>query len=186
MRAEYKFLRAYTAMALLAPGAFMELGVWRGDTFRGMALDALAAGRECHGVDSFKGMAEPTEIDRLPDGRHQYPKGALAAPRRLVEAKVKGMTHVRLHEGFIPAILELVKVDAVSFAHVDLDQYQPTLDALVWLWPRMSARGCVAVHDYFPGRGVLSTPAVDKFCRLTPGAVVACVTNNNHAILWKP
>ncbi|HEX3169441.1 MAG TPA: hypothetical protein VHQ88_02610 [Burkholderiales bacterium] len=52
-----------------------------------------------------------------------------------------------------------------SWAIVDLDQYQPTADALRWLPDRISAGGLLTLDDYVPivNRGKLATRAIDEF-----------------------
>src|SRR3954453_16468501 len=54
------------------PGTIMECGVWRGGSMQAVALTLLARGitdRELHLFDTFEGMPEPTEKDRLYSGR---------------------------------------------------------------------------------------------------------------------
>lgn len=186
-RAYFRHMVGMAEQALMqAGGDVIEFGVWKGDTFVELGSLANDYNRRIVGVDSFRGMAPNTERDRMHNGRMGYPQGALACPRGVVEAKLKqyGITNATLYEGFVPEVLVRLPDGPYAYAHVDMDQYQPTMEALEWLWPRMSYHGIIACHDYIPGRTFLAHQAIDDFCERY-GAMIACVTNNHHAIIFK-
>jgi len=68
-------MKMFRRLLSIAPsGDRIEFGVLHGAT---LTLMCAHPGKT-YGVDSFEGMAEPTEFDLFPDGRNQYPKGRLA------------------------------------------------------------------------------------------------------------
>lgn len=146
-------LRARLAEALTGPR--IEFGVFRGATLAEIAKhDGITIG-----VDSFEGMAEPTERD-LYEGRQPYPKGRLAA----------GMANARraapravLIKGFVPDVLYRITESGFAFAHLDMDQFGPTMAALEWIVPRMQPGGVVVCDDWFAGRRVLAAGAINQF-----------------------
>jgi len=160
---------AWTQIAHLAEtvrtvaGDFAEFGVWQGATFLPMAR--AWPDRACHAVDSFRGMAEPTVRDVDLDGTQSCPRGAFdvggAGPLRQATA---AMPNVVIHEGFVPAILrECHTPRGFAFAHVDLDHFEPTLETLEWLWPRVNPGGLVVCHDWFEDSVRLAAGAVSDW-----------------------
>jgi len=168
MRAAFEHVRGLAKDALNAPGDFAEFGLWRGDTFIPLARLAVSAGRQAHGIDSFEGMAEPTAKDFDAFGKCAYPKGALAAAPD-TESRIKAslqavLPSINIWRGFIPKVFSQMPDDLrFAFAHVDLDQYAPTLATLRWVWPRISPGGIMCCHDYFDGRTFLAGGAIDDW-----------------------
>jgi len=165
VRACYEHIRFLVAEANVANGDFAELGVWHGDTFVGLAQSPAASGRLVHAVDSFQGMTEPTQFDYGPDGKTQFPRGALSVGGSdAFRRRVASLANVRVHEGWVPEVLDKIELpDGLAFAHLDLDQYEPTLAALRWAWQRMNPGGILCCHDWFPGRNYLASGAVCTF-----------------------
>jgi len=152
--------------ACAVKGDFAEIGVFKGHTFKRLSLLALALGRVAHGFDSFEGMAPPTERDA-----GHYPAGKLSIGgvenfrKIMVDGNVPDVAY-RLHAGFIPTCFTTYD-DAVplSFALVDVDQFEPTLEGLRWAWPRLNYGGVLVCDDYFPGRSILASGAIDEWMR---------------------
>jgi len=159
-RANYMHIHGYLDTVLIqgVPGDMLECGVWYGTTFMPMAEQAKIHRRVAHAVDSFRGMAEPT-----PEDGGEYPAGALSVGGsglfRMLAAPYGSI--VQVHEGWIPRVLCEMADCQFAFAHLDVDQYLPTLHCLQWLAPRLSPGAMFAVHDYFPGRkNTMATQAV--------------------------
>ena len=145
-------------------GDFIELGVYKGASFKKILAVGMIQDRTCYAVDSFLGMAEPTEHDA-----GQYHKGKFNVGGPLDFLKLfSGRQHsfIEVLNGYIPDVLVSINPDRkFAFAHVDLDQYLPTKQALDWLYNRMSDGGIIACHDYLPGcnKDQLATKAIDGF-----------------------
>lgn len=151
-------------------GDYAEIGVFKGATFKRLAADANARGIVAHAFDSFAGMDTPTDKDG-----GEYPKGKLSCGGVGWFASMMKSTGIppksyKLHSGFIPDCFSGITSDQkFRFAFVDLDQYQPTLIALQWVWPKMSPGSIVVCDDYFPGADQYASAAVDTFLRMPPG-----------------
>lgn len=145
-------------------GDLAEFGVWYGTTFLPMAELARINSRTIHAIDSFNGMAEPTSKD----GGKGYKQGSHSTNgsaffRMLVEEPF-GDT-VKIHEGYIPEILRELIAIKFAFAHIDLDQYQPTLETLNFVWPRMNKGGVMVCHDWFSDVNILAAEAINDWMK---------------------
>ncbi len=153
------------------PGDVAEIGLLGGDTFKQLLALARPAGKVCHGFDSFEGMAEPTPEDSDAKGWCNYPKGKFAGHDcDLVAANVSDsgryvMGHAfRLYKGWVPDVLRQADPGLrFCFVYLDLDHYQPTLDALRWIWPRMAPGGCLLCDDYLEEIDRLATKAIKQW-----------------------
>lgn len=161
-------LAAFDALLAAAPlGPRIELGVFRGATLARIAQhEGLTIG-----VDSFAGMAEPTDRDLL-DGRNHYPRGRLAVSSASAAAAAPC---AKLVQGWVPEVLGTLPSGLqFGFAHVDMDHYAPTLAALDWLWSRMLPGGIIVCDDWFEGRDVLAAGAIAEFARTVAGELSSC------------
>lgn len=171
MRARWQHICWIVNTCLEVDGDFAEFGVWQGTTFLPMAECGAKVGKVSHAVDSFRGCAAPTERDVAPDGVCRYGEGAFSVGgSRLFRQLTRPLYDagaVVIWEGWIPGILAEMapKVDALAFVHVDLDQFDPTLATLRWVWPRLSSGGVVCIHDWFEDRDYLATGAVKQWIR---------------------
>jgi O-methyltransferase len=136
--------------AARTPGAFVECGVFRGGT----AMLLATLGRPLHLYDTFAGMRE-TDAERDLHRAGDFADTSVEAVRALVPSAI-------FHPGWIPETFNDLP-DAVSFAHIDVDLYQPLLDCCQYLYPRMPNGAFMVFDDY----GFPSCPgarqAVDEF-----------------------
>jgi SAM-dependent methyltransferase len=164
MRANFLHLLPLIDRVAEVPGDFAEIGVWRGDTFMGLAERAQAEGRLSHAVDTFAGCMEPGPKDFSPDGSCEYPRGDLAADRTAFQARVAGFSNVRIHEGAVPDVFKSFRAaQKFAFVHVDLDHAVPTLDAISWVYNRLRPGGIVCSHDWIPGNDYLASAGIKAF-----------------------
>lgn len=76
----------------------------------------------------------------------------------------RSLRHHRQDVGsFVPEIFHSVKIAEICFAHIDLDHYQPTAETAQWCFERLVPGGVIVFDDYFPGRTILATPAIEEF-----------------------
>lgn len=161
MRATFDHLHHIMSRANSVSGVFMEIGVWKGDTLIPAAKHYT--GRQFVGVDSFEGMAEPTERDFDDSGKTKFPKGALNAQGFIAE---NYPPNVKIIQGWVPFVLDKIEVGPIAFCHLDLDQYLPTCQAMTWAWERMAKGGVLACHDWFPEQETLATGAIKDIAKL--------------------
>jgi hypothetical protein len=123
------------------PGVFIEMGVYAGYTFRLIYRRARRYGKRMIGVDSFVGHPpsnQPGEGEMWPG---KYSVGGSAAFRA-------EFPEALCVEGFIPEILSEIRAIQIAFAHIDLDLYESTIEALRFVWPRLSIGGILVGHDF--------------------------------------
>jgi hypothetical protein len=149
-------------------GDYAEIGVFRGHAFRKIATLAHSQGKKAHAFDSFVGLDDPGDLD---GPAQDFPRGmfGVGGPQTFA-ARMDGYNVPRafyqLHAGYIPDCFTDVP-DAVrfSFALLDVDHYEPTVQALDWIWPRLNATGVLALDDFLPSHEILATRAIKEFLR---------------------
>lgn len=145
----------FLALLSKAPrGPRIEVGVFRGATLRLM----VNHDDETYGVDSFDGMAVPTEKD-IKDGWNPYPRGRLKAE----PPKIDG---AKLFQGFVPQVFTQVPERDYAFAHVDVDHFSPTKWTLHYLHKRMLPGGIIVCDDWFADRDWLAAGAINEFAAI--------------------
>jgi len=144
------------------PGAFAEVGVYRGWTAR--LLHHYAPERMLHLFDTFKGFtARAADAEERATGLKVdsalFSDTSLERVRRYIAPRNE---NVKFHPGFFPDSLptELYQ-ERFAFVHLDADLYEPTMSGLEFFAPRMSPRAMIVIHDYntWPG----ARKAVDEF-----------------------
>jgi len=140
------------------PGDTVECGVFEGASSFLICRRIQGLGKEHHIFDSFEGVSEPGELD----GSH-WQKGVLSCGIDAVARRLEEFPCARLYKGWIPARFGEVADRRFCFVHIDVDLYQPTLDALKFFYGRMSPGGLMLFDDY----GFTTCPgarrAIDEF-----------------------
>ena len=150
------------------PGAFAELGVYRGGSAR-ILCEAKGAA-PLHLFDTFAGMPA---VNPATDGAFQAGDFADGTLER-VQAYLAAFSGVQFHPGFFPASATAVERanPVFQFVHLDVDLYQSTLDGLQFFYPRLTPGGLLISHDY----GDPTVPGVrrafDEFMRGKPEPLV--------------
>lgn len=180
-------LYEYAKSVRRLPGCTAECGVLFG-TGSGMickTLEGTYGPDEYHyGFDSFEGLPEPTEADRMKNGHQWWAKGRLCVGYERVQENLSDLPKVRLVQGWIPDSLAPYQNCSFRMVHIDLDLHQATIDSLHWFYPRMVRGGVFLFDDY----GLQSCPgarsAVLEFFRDKPDAVIELVSGQAVVIKW--
>ncbi len=160
------------------PGAIVECGVWRGGSMMFSALrllDHRATDRELVLMDTFEGMAPPTDDDVDVSGR--------TAARLLEEdtertgwawavAGEDDVRHNMATTGYPPERIRFVRgrvedtvpaeaPDVIALLRLDTDWYESTMHELEHLVPRVSPGGVLIIDDYGHWQG--AKRAVDEY-----------------------
>jgi len=153
------------------PGATAECGVYRGAGSYSICSmnERNPLHRRAHFVfDSFEGLSTPAAADG-----DQWKRGDMACPLDEVKRNLSGFGGVQLLKGWIPERFAEAEGQRFAFAHIDVDLYQPTLDSMMFFYPRMNDGGIILCDDYgftsCPG----ATRAVDEVLRDKPEKMVA-------------
>jgi O-methyltransferase len=122
------------------PGAFAEVGVWRGET--SAFLKRAAPERRLYLFDTFAGFPEADLPPAVEDTRFRDTSEG-AVRRRLGPSP-----NVVFRPGYVPATLKGLEDETFAFVLLDLDLLEPTRASLEFFYPRLSPGGYLIVHDY--------------------------------------
>jgi O-methyltransferase len=172
------------------PGDFIEAGVWRGGAVIFMRAALEACGDETRTVwaaDSFRGLPKP-DLTRYPEdaGDEGWASAEwFAIP--LDEVKQNFARYgllddrVRFLVGWFHETLPNAPIEQLALMRLDGDMYGSTMDALRFLYPRLSAGGYVIVDDYWlPG----CRAAVDNY-RAEHGIMEKLVPVDRAIVYWQ-
>jgi O-methyltransferase len=153
-------LYSLACMASSHPGEIWECGVYQGATAR-----LLAAARDSHRspvtlrlFDSFVGMPESN-----PD-MDSYKAGSFRGTSLdEVKRKLRPFQNVHFHPGFIPETFAGLELMSISFAHIDVDQYETTKSCCAFIFPRLCSGGVLVIDDYGRPRTIGARIGADEF-----------------------
>jgi hypothetical protein len=161
-----------TAMRL--PGDFVEFGVNYGMLASGgmLDLDWNQHSKNFYLFESFGGM-KPEHVENAAEGRDRlehYNKVALsngfyAINPDEVRANFQEFHNVHLVVGFVPDTLDQLKTEQVAFVHVDMNNPEPEVLALRFVWDRIVLGGLVLLDDYAQNGFELQKYAMDNLAR---------------------
>ena len=145
------------------PGDVVEMGCHAGDTsvFLARMIRELDGGRTLHLYDSFQGLPELDARDNPNWGE----PGSVRTAEHVVHYRFEkeGLPPPRIHPGWFSELAEAEFPEQIAFAFFDGDLHSSILDSFACVYPRLSPRAIVCVHDYgcdtWPG----VTAACDEF-----------------------
>jgi len=137
-------------------GDLIETGVWRGGTciFMSVLLKYYNDNEKIvWAADSFEGLPKPNSIDYPEDsGDNLYTAKELSISLDEVQNNFRKYdvydNQVRFIKGFFKDTLPLTQIDKLSLLRLDGDMYESTIDALFYLYPKLSLGGYCIVDDW--------------------------------------
>ena len=187
-------LLQYFFATLGLPGARAECGVYRGATALLLAHAWKSREPDFRGgnfylIDSFAGTSASGERDLIPvrgeDGAVRmepfFPAGQSGASAEMVRATFADFPGVKICSGWIPAVFAQLPEHEWAFVHLDVTLYAPTLAALEYFYPRLTAGGVIVCDGsiFCPG----ARAAWDEFCAARGLAYVTL--GNRETVLIK-
>ncbi|HUF99163.1 MAG TPA: TylF/MycF/NovP-related O-methyltransferase [Ilumatobacter sp.] len=127
-------------------GDTVECGAYKGSSSYLIAsrISTLAADKRHHIFDSFEGLSDPSPVD----GAH-WTRGDLTATEEELRSNLAEFSGIiDVHPGWIPEVFSAHRDSRFSFAHIDVDLYEPTLASLEFIFPRLSPGGVLLCDDY--------------------------------------
>src|SRR5690349_978191 len=118
-------------------GCFVEVGVYKGGAAWHLAKVAQEQGRSIFLYDTFTGIPFKDEIDGHNVGDFSDTD---------VQAVRAAVPYATVVQGLFPEEIRLMP--PVAFAHIDVDQYRSTRDAVLALKPLMLPGGIMVFDDY--------------------------------------
>jgi O-methyltransferase len=159
-RRDMLILLLRTVLEQKVPGAFAELGVYKGMTAK--LIHQYAPERMLHLFDTFEGFtprSDAAELQVLGHSTKLFADTSLEMARQMVG---EPSATVAFHQGFFPeSVPAALHSETFAFVHLDADLFEPTLNGLEFFYPRLARRGILLIHDYnaWPG----ARRAVDEF-----------------------
>jgi len=145
IRYESIALAIETIRSEAVPGAFAEVGVWRGDL--SLFLRQCAPERTLYLFDTFSGF--PSESVGILDLQNEGDKDRFRDTS--VEQVIKSVGEsekVIFRVGVFPDSAVGLEKEPFSFVMLDLDIHKPTVAALEFFYPRLSSGGYIFIHDF--------------------------------------
>ena len=122
------------------PGAFAEVGVFKGEMSRFLA--PFCGSRNFYLFDTFAGFPEEHLEGRGKDTRFRDTN------EETVRGYFRDRPNVKLIKGMVPGTLEVAQAETFAFVLLDLDLYPPTLESLKFFYPRLSQGAYLILHDF--------------------------------------
>jgi O-methyltransferase len=178
-------------MTMKIEGDVCEFGVAQGKTSKLIAYFIKETNKKLYLIDSFQGLPEPSEKDQLKDdifnlGNMKKYQGKMSHPENKVINELNSINfnnnQLIINKGFFNKEtknnMNLPK--KVSFAYLDFDFYQPTLDVLNYLTDVLSVGGVIIVDDYdFFSTGVKTS--VEEWFSLNSKSYIKKIIKTNCA-----
>jgi len=164
------------------PGAFAELGVYKGLTAR--LIHHYAPERTLHLFDTFEGFtprSNEIELAKLGHTARLFSDTSLEKVRQFIDGSP---AKLHFHQGFFPdSIPPALSHETFAFVHLDADLYDPTLNGLQFFYPRVPPSGILVIHDYnaWPG----ARRAVDEFFADKPELPLPMPDKSGSAVIVK-
>ena len=152
-------------LAIQQNGSVIEMGVYRGCTAYLICwlLQRRNIKKKVYLCDTFQGTPKMRNEEKGDVNRGgQYTDTSL----EYVKNKLSAFSgNCLLVQGLIPDSLKMIsRKEKYCFAHVHLNLYQSTVDALEYLRTRVCEKGIILVEDYGVKSCVGVRSAVDEFC----------------------
>lgn len=147
------FVKDFSFLAQKAQlgGSVAEAGVYRGEF--AAEINRFFPDRTLYLFDTFEGFPEndcenANEVAQATFwGRH-----FANTSEQIVLDKLPHPEKAVIRKGYFPDTAVGIE-DEFCFVNLDMDLYQPTLEALRFFYPKMVAGGIILIHDYFNYHG---------------------------------
>ena len=151
-------LRALTESVIAdnVPGDLIETGVWRGGAcilMRAILYASSVSDKSVWVADSFEGLPAGNTLQYPADAGsdfHTYSQLAVSLDEVKENFRVHGLldAQVKFLKGWFKDSLPKAPIDRLALLRLDGDMYESTMDALTYLYPKLSRLGYVIVDDY--------------------------------------
>jgi len=172
------FLRKYSSIVQEhnISGAVAECGVWRG-SFAGQ-INKLFPDRKLYLFDTFGDGFDQRDLDKEPEHLLKTPtyealnEWGVHADATVSLLRCPYPENVIIKSGYVPETFQGLEDEKFAFVNLDMDLYQPQIEALRFFAPRMEQGGIILVHEYYHTGYVSVKAAVDDFAKEFPVALL--------------
>ena len=157
------------------PGAFVECGVYKGNT-SGIITEYVLRGEKkpFYLYDLFETSDEPGTGHSLP--------GLIEGLKEKVIEKFSAHENIHVIPGHVPESLKVIHPDQVAFLHLDMNNPDAELGALEFFWNKMCVGGMVVFDDYGWGAYKDQKLVIDDYFANKGVSVVELPTGQGIAI----
>lgn len=160
-------------------GDLAEVGVYRGNSARLLAVLAKKAHRRLYLFDTFSGFDRRNLHGADSDKKVAFDDTSLDRVKRLVN-----LDNVVYVPGLFPdSIANVGLPDQFVVVHLDCDLYEPTRAGLEYFYSRMAHGGLIIVHDYGSGHWPGVKAAVDEVLARLPERPVLLPDKSGTAVI---
>ncbi len=163
------------------PGAFAELGVYKGDSAR--VLHHMDPDRPFHLFDTFGGFSPRDLAGESGEAATYTPQHFADTSTQSVIDRIGGNANIHLHPGHFPGSAAGFR-EPLALVNLDADLEKPTRAGLEFFYPLLSPGGVILVHDYndkWPG----VMKAVDEFVAAIPEGMTLIPDIEGTAVIVK-
>ena len=136
-------------------GDYIEVG-----TYKGGSAEIIAVGKgnkTLYICDTFTGLIDCEHQDKYQN--EKYYNGMYLSDEVQLRKSMKDYNNIKIVKGIFP---NSMKDECIfSFAHLDVDTYNSTLNSLDYIYSRLIIGGIIIIHDYSFANGVKL--AVDEY-----------------------
>lgn len=133
-------------------GSVAECGVFKGEFAK--YINEFFPDRKCYLFDSFEGFQEADiSADKTHSAYSDFFETILDfsdTALKHVMYKMPNPNQIIVKKGYVPETLEGIN-DEFCFVNLDMDLYQPMLEAIRFFYPKMVNGGAMLLHDYYSG-----------------------------------
>jgi len=130
-------------------GDTAECGVFEGASSYLILKSNSGTGKEHYIFDSFEGLSKIEENDFVINKKiPQWKESDLSVGENVVRHNLDEFENVHYLKGWIPERFGEISNKKYSFAHIDVDLYQPTLESINYFYNRMVVGGMIVCDDY--------------------------------------
>ena len=164
------------------PGAFAELGVYKGDS--AAIIHLMDPDRKFCLFDTFSGFPEKDLREETGEAA-SYTTGNFADTNiEKVRYSINGNDNIIFCPGYFPDTVRDLGNEVFSFVNMDADLYNPTKAGLEFFYPRLSPGGVIVIHDYnYKWEGIRK--AVDEFAESIPESLVPVADMEGSVMIVK-
>ena len=130
-------------------GETAELGVFQGSFAK--HINQCFPNKKLYLFDTFEGFVQEDIAAELPDSANQISAGTYRYTETSEDLVIRSMPipeNCIIKKGYFPETAVALE-EQYSFISLDADLYKPTLDGLIYFYPRLSSGGVIFIHDYF-------------------------------------
>lgn len=164
------------------PGAFAEVGVYKGDS--AAILHAFDPDRELYLFDTFTGFPAYDLEGETGEAATYTTDNFADADAEHILTKFDNKDNIHLQMGYFPDTVKGLEEKRFALVNLDADLYNPTKAALEFFYLRLSPGGVIFIHDYnIKWPGIIQ--AVDEFVRNIPETLVLAPDSEGTVMIIK-